>query len=111
MNQVELMPSKKKVIKTYVSKTEYEQIRQTAQQCSLSLSAFAKAVCLGHEIKSRSDQQARRELLKLNADQGRLGGLLKMWILDDDQHRSDVEALLENIRRLQKEIVQKVRSI
>ncbi len=105
------MPSKKQVIKTYVSKEEYEQISRTAQQCSLSLSAFAKTVCLGHEIKSRTDQQARRELLKLNADQGRLGGLLKMWILDDDKHRTDVEALLEDLRRLQKEIVQKVRTI
>ncbi|WP_419783945.1 plasmid mobilization protein [Maridesulfovibrio sp.] len=81
MSQVKDMPSKKQVIKTYVSDEEYKQIRETAQQCSLSLSAFAKAVCLGHEIKSRTDQQARRELLKLNADQGRLGGLLKMWIL------------------------------
>ncbi len=111
MNPVELMPSKKKVIKTYVSNEEYAQISATAKQCSISLSAFAKAVCLGHEIKSRADQQARLELLKLNADQGRLGGLLKMWILDDDQHRTDVEALLEDLRQLQKEIVQKVRTI
>ena len=105
------MPSKKKVIKTYVSEREYEQIRTTAQQCSLSLSAFAKAVCLGHEIKSRTDQQTRRELLKMNADQGRLGGLLKMLILDDNEHRRDAEKLLADIRQLQREIVQKVRSL
>ncbi|WP_319779072.1 plasmid mobilization protein [Maridesulfovibrio sp.] len=105
------MPSKKQVIKTYVSKEEYAQISATAQQCSLSLSAFAKAVCLGHEIKSRTDQQARRELLKLNADQGRLGGLLKMLILDDDQNRQKAEALLEDLRKLQREIVRKVRTI
>ncbi|CCO24053.1 plasmid mobilization protein [Maridesulfovibrio hydrothermalis] len=105
------MPSKKQVIKTYVSKEEYDQISATAKQCSLSMSAFMKAVCLGHEIKSRTDQQARLELLKLNADQGRLGGLLKMWILDDDEHRTDVEALLEDLRRLQRKIIEKVRSI
>ncbi len=105
------MPSKKKIIKAYVTDDEYIKIRGTAKQCNLSLSAFAKAVALGHEIKSREDQQARRELLKINADQGRLGGLLKMWILDDDKHRTDVEALLEDLRRLQKEIVQKVRII
>ncbi|WP_320170464.1 plasmid mobilization protein [Maridesulfovibrio sp.] len=105
------MPSKKQVIKAYVSKEEYKQISATAQQCSLSLSAFAKAVCLGHEIKSRTDHQARRELLKTNADLGRLGGLLKMWILDDDQYRTDVERLLEDIRQTQKQIVDKVRSI
>lgn len=105
------MPSKKQVIKAYVSKEEYEQICASAEQCSLSLSAFAKAVCLGHEIKSSTDQQVRRELLKLNGDQGRLGGLLKMLILDDDDNRKEAEKLLREIGQTQKEIVQKVRSI
>lgn len=77
----------------------------------MSLSAFAKAVTLGHEIKSREDQQARRELLKVNADLGRLGGLLKMWILDDDKHRVDVESLLSDLRQRQKELCEKVREI
>ena len=105
------MPSKKKVIKTYVSETEYEQIFSSAEQCSLSLSAFAKAVCLGHEIRSSTDQQTRRELLKLNGDQGRLGGLLKMLILDNGNNRKTAEKLLREIGQTQKEIVQKVRSI
>ncbi|WP_203544834.1 conjugal transfer protein TraJ [Desulfovibrio sp. JC010] len=105
------MPSKKQVIKTYVSAEEYAQISKTAQQCSLSLSAFAKAVCLGHEIKSKTDQQARRDMLKVNADQGRLGGLLKMFIMDDTPQRKDAERLLDEIHQLQKEIVQKVRTI
>ncbi|NDV28575.1 conjugal transfer protein TraJ [Desulfovibrio sp. JC010] len=105
------MPSKKQIIKVYVSIEEYEQIYASAEQCSLSLSAFAKAVCLGHEIKSSTDQQVRRELLKLNGDQGRLGGLLKMLILDDDDNRNAAEKLLKEIGQIQKEIVQKVRSI
>lgn len=105
------MPSKKQVIKTYVSDEEYKQISETAQQCSLSLSAFVKAVSLGHEIRSSTDQQTRRELLKLNADQGRLGGLLKMMILDDDENRGKAERLLEDIRRLQNRLLQKVRTI
>jgi len=105
------VPSKKQVIKTYVSDEEYKQISETAQQCSLSLSAFVKAVSLGHEIKSSTDQQTRRELLKLNADQGRLGGLLKMMILDHDANRVKAERLLKDIRRLQNRLLQKVRTI
>ncbi|OEU68078.1 MAG: conjugal transfer protein TraJ [Desulfovibrio sp. S3730MH75] len=105
------MPSNKKVIKAYVSEDEHMKVSATAKQCSLSLSAFAKAVCLGHEIKSREDQQARRELLKINADLARLGGLLKMWILDDDKHRLDVEKLLEELRLRQKELCEKVWSL
>ncbi|NDV24887.1 conjugal transfer protein TraJ [Desulfovibrio sp. JC022] len=105
------MPSKKKVIKTYVSEEEYQHICVTAEQCSLSLSAFTKAVCLDYEIRSSTDQQTRRELLKLNGDQGRLGGLLKMLILDDDDNRKAAEKLLREIGQTQKKIVQKVRSI
>ncbi|WP_031480082.1 plasmid mobilization protein [Maridesulfovibrio frigidus] len=105
------MPSNKKVIKAYVSEEEHNKVSATAKQCSLSISAFAKAVCLGHEIKSREDQQARRELLKINADLARLGGLLKMWILDDDKHRLDVEELLKDLRQRQKELCEKVISL
>ncbi|WP_031485758.1 plasmid mobilization protein [Maridesulfovibrio frigidus] len=105
------MPSKKKVIKAYVSDKEYKKICGTAKQCNLSLSAFAKAVTLGHEIKSREDQQARRELLKMSANLGRLGGLLKMWILDDDEHRPDVEKLLVDLRKQQKTMYEKVREL
>ncbi|WP_034603084.1 plasmid mobilization protein [Maridesulfovibrio frigidus] len=108
---MEFVPSNKKVIKAYVSEEEHMKVSATAKQCSLSISAFAKAVCLGHEIKSREDQQARRELLKINADLARLGGLLKMWILDDDKHRLDVEKLLEELRLRQKELCEKVWSL
>lgn len=111
MKWANTMPSKKRIIKTYVSDEEYTEIRETAQQCSLSLSAFVKAICLDHEIRSSTDQQTRRELLKLNGDQGRLGGLLKMLILDDDDNRKAAERLLKEIGQTQKEIVQKVRSI
>ncbi|SDK78244.1 hypothetical protein SAMN05660337_1216 [Maridesulfovibrio ferrireducens] len=105
------MPSKKKVLKSYVSEAEYCEIKAKAQQCSLSASELIKRLTLGHEIKSREDQQARRELLKINADLARLGGLLKMWILDDDKHRLDVEKLLKDLRQRQKELCEKVMSL
>lgn len=111
MKQVDTMPSKKRVLKSYVSEAEFADIKAKAHLCSVSVSEFIKRVSLGYEIKSREDQQARRELLKINADQGRLGGLLKMMILDDDEHRLDAEKLLEKIRQLQIKLVEKVRSL
>ena len=67
------MPSKKNVIKLYVSDIEMQVIMQNAKKSSLSLSTFGKKVCLGYEINSKIDSQAVLDLIKVNADLGRLG--------------------------------------
>lgn len=105
------MPSKKHALKVYVALDEYAEIIAKADQCGLSVSTFAKNVCLGHTIKSREDQQARRELLKVNADLGRLGGLLKMWIVDEDENAGSARALLEQIEQRQTELRNIVRKM
>jgi pyruvate-formate lyase len=46
----------------------------------LSVSAFVKRVCTGFPVPSRVDQAAIRDLLRINADIARLGGLLKMAV-------------------------------
>lgn len=77
------MPSpNKKVLKAYLTPEEYEQVSDMAKQAGLSLSTFTKRVCLGHELRSKTDQQAILALLKANADLGRLGGLFKMALSD-----------------------------
>ena len=73
---------------------EYGEILESSQRAGLSLSEFARRVCLGQRIESREDQQARRELLKVNADLGRLGGLLKQ-ALSQGHSRDQVYGLLE----------------
>lgn len=54
------------------------EIASSASRAGLSVSRFVRLVCLGMAIPSREDAQARRELLKVNADLARLGGLLKI---------------------------------
>jgi len=72
------MPTKKPHLKAYVSPEEYAKVAAQAGRASLSISAFVKAVCLGHEVKSTVDQDATLALARTNGDLGRLGGLLKM---------------------------------
>lgn len=105
------MPSKKPVIKAYVTPEEYSRIIDKASSCALSVSTFAKRVCLGYVIQTREDQQARRELLQINADLGRLGGLLKMWLTNDDGYEDDVRALLHQIEERQEELKEAVKRI
>lgn len=98
------MPTKKHALKSYVSDEEYAAIIAKADMTGLSVPTFVKRVSLGHQIVSREDRQARRELLRINADIGRLGGLLKMWLTNEDDFEADVRILLKEIEQRQAEL-------
>ena len=44
------------------------------------MSAYLRNLGLGFQPHSTLDQEAILALLKVNADQGRLGGLFKLWL-------------------------------
>lgn len=87
-------------LRVVVSATEREQIEATARSAGLSVSAFLRNVGLGHKIHSAYDQEAVIALLRVAGDQGRLGGLLKLWLTDrpgEGAAVEDVRALLDQI--------------
>jgi len=102
------MPSKKTAIKSYVTGDEHQAIIDSASQAGLSVSEFVKRVCLGYQVKSLVDREAIREVIKVGGDIGRLGGLLKMWLTNDDEYGQDVRELLELIRERQAELKEAV---
>jgi hypothetical protein len=72
------MPSKKQRIAVYLGPEEYDNIQASATKAGLSLSTFCKRVCTGTTVPGLEHQQAVKDILKANADLGRLGGLLKL---------------------------------
>ncbi len=102
------MPSKKAVLKTYLTPAEYEKILEYADKTGLSLSTFAKRVCLGLPVPSLENQQARRELLNVNADLGRLGGLFKLCLSEKE---GPLVALHQGVRRVLQEIEARQREL
>ena len=42
--------------------------------------------------------------MRTRADLGRLGGLLKMWLTNEDEHVVDIRALLDDIEQGQREV-------
>ena len=84
------MPSKKQVIWVYVSDEEHARIRDLAERTGLSLSTFAKRVCLGQQVKSLEHAQVRHDLRRLRGDLGRIGGLFKQLLAAEvvDKHRT-----------------------
>ena len=98
-------------LKAYVSPEEYDQVATQARRASLSISAFVKAVCLGHEIKSTVDQDAILTLARMNGDLGRLGGLLKMVLAERAIDQVIGNNLLEDIGRTRRRLEEEIKSL
>jgi hypothetical protein len=94
-----------------VSADDRARIQERARVAGLSVSAYLRASGLGHPIRSVLDYDAVRDLAKVNGDQGRLGGLLKLWLEDRPGRGApeiDVRRLLERIDELQRRLIDMV---
>ena len=106
-------------IKVWVTPREKQAIDANAKACGMSMSAYLRQVGIGMPVKSILDHQCIADLAKVNADQGRLGGLLKLWLTNDaklkpyDRAKLSVNIikLLAEIKRLQALLFEKATSI
>ncbi|WP_426811691.1 conjugal transfer transcriptional regulator TraJ (plasmid) [Pseudomonas sp. WOUb67] len=106
-------------IKVYCLPTEREQIAANAKAVGLTVSTYLLRVGIGYEVKSTLDSQRVADLAKANADLGRLGGLLKLWLSDDKKlealgtafTQGTLRALLKRIEDTQAEMLETVRRI
>jgi hypothetical protein len=79
-------------------------IASRAREANLSVSAYLRSAALGAQFRSNLDHAAVAELAKVAADQGRLGGLLKLWLVDQPGRgapETNVRDLLEKLNDLQ----------
>lgn len=74
---------------------------------------------MGMQVRGVLDQKAVVELSKVNGDLGRLGGLLKMWLSNDerlaifkkDQVEASIREALEKIQVLQDQMFDAVKKL
>jgi len=78
--KVEESRDRNRPLKVFVSERERAEIEMRAAATGLSVSAYLRNLGLGFQPHSTLDQEAVLALLKVNADQGRLGGLFKFWL-------------------------------
>ena len=98
-------------IDVWVDEAELAEINSRCQALKLSRSEYLRNLGLGYEPKGQFDQEAIRELVKVHADQGRLGGLLKLWLSEKKGERAsakEVRSLLQQIESLQMELARLV---
>jgi len=98
---------------------EEEAIKANAKAAGMTIASYLRNVGMGNEIRGVLDQQAVMELAKVNGDLGRLGGLLKMWLKNDErlamydseQLKQTIVGALEKIKEIQDVLLEKVKKI
>jgi hypothetical protein len=84
---------------------EVEAIASQARALGMSVGAYLRAVGAGYQPRAVVDRDRIDEMLRINGDLGRLGGLLKLWLSDDAKlnqfDRGQVrQAILAALRRI-----------
>jgi hypothetical protein len=91
-------------MKVFVTDDERARIEERAKVTGMSVSAYLRTAGLRHPIKSVLDHAAVMDLARVNGDLGRLGGLMKLWLVEQPGRGApeiDVRRLLERIGELQ----------
>ncbi|MBS5160011.1 MAG: conjugal transfer transcriptional regulator TraJ [Klebsiella variicola] len=102
-------------IKVYCLPDERTLIEENAKRAGMSVARYLREVGQGYQIKGVMDYQHVRELVRVNGDLGRLGGLLKLWLTDDVRTArftdATILALLSKIEATQDEMTRLMRSV
>jgi hypothetical protein len=102
-------------VKVYCLPEEREQLQASARAARRSLSAYLLHVGLGYPVRSSMDRRHIEDILRVNADLGRLGGLLKLWLTNDERTamvgESTLRAVLAKIDATQHDVVNMVRTV
>ena len=80
VRKVEESRDRNRPLKVFAAERERAEIETRAAATGLSVSAYLRNLGLGFQPHSTLDQEAILALLKVNADQGRLGGLFKLML-------------------------------
>ena len=94
---------------------EAEVIEAAAGRANMSVARYLREVGQGYQIRGVVDAEQVRELARINGDLGRLGGLLKLWLTDDERTSAfgegTIRALLGRIERTQDDMAGVMQSV
>jgi hypothetical protein len=85
---------------------EAQIIEAQARAVGMTIAAYLRAVGTGYQPRAIVDRDQVNEMLRVNGDLGRLGGLLKLWLSDDTKlaafDRGQIrQVILSALRRIE----------
>jgi hypothetical protein len=113
----EKQPTRKATTPIYVWVTPEEKavIMSLAKQTGRSMSAYLRLLGQGYTPKSIIDNEQVLELVRINGDLGRLGGLLKLWLTHDvrtaQYGESTIRGVLARIENTQDHMLAIMKSV
>jgi len=94
-----------KKLRVPVLPIEEAEIKNKAADAGLTVAEYLRNLGLGYQVPSVIDNRKVDALLKINADLGRLGGLIKLWLTNDKRAKligkSQLYLTLDSIRNTQ----------
>ena len=96
---------REKKLRVPVLPIEEAEIKSKATDAGLTVAEYLRNLGLGYQVPSVIDNRKVDALLKINADLGRLGGLIKLWLTNDKRAKligkSQLYLTLDSIRNTQ----------
>ena len=87
-------------------------IKTKATEAGLTIAEYLRNLGLGYSVPSVIDNRQVDALLKINADLGRLGGLIKLWLTNDKRTKyigkSQLHMTLDTIRETQSAMLNEI---
>ena len=117
MGLKEQNPTRKKGrhLRVPVLPTEEITIKANAANSGLTIAEYLRRLGLGYTIQGLIDKEQILQLVKINADLGRLGGLLKLWLTNDERLAHfdfrTIVTLLDRIRLTQEALLEAVKQL
>jgi hypothetical protein len=95
----------------YVNGAERSEINAKAKAAGMTISAYLRAAATNKRILSALDREGLGILSQVHGDQGRLGGLLRMYLKDPDAAGSIARALLDQIKSVQRDLAEAAKKV
>jgi Mobilization protein NikA len=101
-----------KKLRVPVLPNEEAEIKSKAQDAGLTVAEYLRNLGLGYRVPSVIDNRQVDSLLKINGDLGRLGGLIKLWLTNDERTKligkSQLHLTLDSIQNTQSTMLNEI---
>jgi hypothetical protein len=102
-------------VKVYCLPEERAQLQANATAAGMSVSSYVRNVSLGYRVRGIRDHRYVEDLIRVNGDLGRLGGLFKLWLTNEERTaaygESRIRALLGKVEATQDELRAMIRTV
>ena len=88
---------RKQHLRVPVFPDEKDLIERQSRRAGMSVARYLREVGQGYHIGGVVDYEQVRELARINGDLGRLGGLLKLWLTNDERTAQFSEATIRAV--------------